>query len=84
MEKLTVLQFLCSQFGWQGGTLHQAIQELKDRCNSDLGYFNKGVIRITWQECLKENRISRYTTIFLSVAQRAACFEMKQLKLYRT
>ena len=55
MEKLTVLQFLCSQFGWQGGTIHQAIQELKDRCNSELGYFNKGVIRITWQECLKEN-----------------------------
>ncbi len=39
MEKLTVLEFLCSQFGWQGGTIHQAIQELKDRCNSELGYF---------------------------------------------
>ncbi len=57
MEKLTVLQFLCSQFGWQGGTIHQALQELKDRCSSELGYFNKGVIRVTWQDCLKENLI---------------------------
>ena len=57
MEKITVLQFLCSQFGWQGGTIHQAIQELKDRCNSDLGYFNKGVISVAWEQCLKENLI---------------------------
>ena len=61
MEKLTVLQFLCSQFGWQGGTIHQALQELKNRCNSELGYFNKGVIRITRQECLKENVIDTKT-----------------------
>lgn len=67
MEKITVLQFLCSQFGWQGGTIHQALQELKDRCNSDLGYFNKGVIGMMWQECLKVNSIDVKTAGFKEV-----------------
>ena len=64
MEKLTVLQFLCSQFDWQGGTIHQALQELKDRCNSELGHFNKGAIRMMWQECLKEDVIDVKTAGF--------------------
>ena len=67
MEKITVLQFLCSQFGWQGGTLHQAIQELKDRCNSDLGYFNKGVISVAWEQRLEENIIDIKTAGFKEV-----------------
>ena len=67
MEKITVLEFLCSQFGWQGGTIHQALQELKDRCNSELGYFNKGVISMMWQECLKENLIDVNTSGYKEV-----------------
>ncbi len=67
MEKITVLQFLCSQFGWQGGTIHQALQELKNRCNSELGYFNKGVIGMMWQECLKENLIEVNTAGYKEV-----------------
>ena len=67
MEKITVLQFLCSQFGWQGGTIHQALQELKDRCKSELGYFNKGVISMMWKECLKENLIDVNTSGYKEV-----------------
>lgn len=67
MKKITVLQFLCSQFGWQGGTIHQALQELKDRCNSGLGYFNKGVISMMWKECLKENLIDVNTSGYKEV-----------------
>ena len=67
MEKITVLQFLCLQFGWQGGTIHQALQELKDRCNSELGYFNKGVISMIWKECLKENLIDVNTAGYKEV-----------------
>ena len=67
MKKITVLKFLCSQFGWQGGTIHQALQELKDRCNSELGYFNKGVISMMWKECLKEDIIDVKTSGFKEV-----------------
>lgn len=67
MEKLTVLDFLCIHLHWQGGTIHQALQELKDRCNSELGYFNKGVIGMMWQECLKENVIDTKTAGFKEV-----------------
>ena len=67
MEKITVLQFLCSQFGWQGGTIHQALQELKDRCNSGIGDFNKGVISMMWKEYLKEDIIDVKTSGFKEV-----------------
>lgn len=30
IEKLTVLQFLCIHLHWQGGTIHQALQAVKD------------------------------------------------------
>ena len=67
MEKITVLQFLCSQFGWQGGTTTKAKLELKDRCNSELGYFNKGVISVAWEQCLEENIIDTKTAGFKEV-----------------
>lgn len=67
METITVLEFLCSQFGWHSAAIHQALQELKDRCNSELGYFNKGVIGMMWQECLKENVIDTKTAGFKEV-----------------
>lgn len=50
-----------------GGTIHQALQELKDRCNSELGYFNKGVISMMWKECLKEDVIDVKTSGFKEV-----------------
>ena len=33
MEKLTVLDFLCIHLHWQGGTIHQALQAVKDLDN---------------------------------------------------
>ena len=33
MQKLTVLDFLCIHLHWQGGTIHQALQAVKDLDN---------------------------------------------------
>ena len=67
MEKITVLEFLCLRFGWQGGTIHQALQELEDRCNSELGYYNKLALGVMWRTYLHENLIDIKTAGFKEV-----------------
>lgn len=59
IQKLTVLQFLCIQLGWQGGTIHQALQEVKDNPENNNNYPNKNFISFSFAAMEKSNLIDR-------------------------
>lgn len=59
IQKLTVLQFLCIQLGWQGGTIHQALQALKDTPESSIAYPNKAFISLIFAAMEKSSLIDR-------------------------
>ena len=61
IQKLTVLQFLCIQLGWQGGTIHQAFQAVMDISESNNNYPNKAFISFSFAAMEKSNLIDRHS-----------------------
>lgn len=59
VQKLTVLQFLCIQLGWQGGTIHQALQAVSDISESNNTYPNKAFIVFSFVAMEKSNLIDQ-------------------------
>lgn len=61
MEKLTVLEFLCIQLNWQGGTIHQALQAIQDLPDDNNTYPHKKHILSSLEAMEKSGLIDRNT-----------------------
>lgn len=59
VQKLTVLQFLCIQLGWQGGTIHQALQAVRDTSENNNNCPNKAFISFSFAAMEKSNLIDQ-------------------------
>jgi hypothetical protein len=57
MEKLTVLDFLCVHLGWQGGTIHQALQAVQDLPGTANSYPHKNHILLSLEVMEKSDLI---------------------------